>query len=152
MDTFNILKQLVDDYIVFAIELRKKHNNLLSLFGPRTEEIYHPGHEAFDNAVENWCRDFAASQPDPEEVDAALELLLFDAEKQDGKAPYWYLIAVQRHSLMLIPLLDEARKSALAQRFADQYPPRLQVPVQVQVYQALNPHASRRKFRLFGNT
>ena len=150
MDTFNILKQLVDDYIVFAIELRKKYTNLRSLFGPRTEEIYHPGHEAFDNAVENWCKDFAAADPTQEELEAALELLLFGAEAQDGKAPYWYLIAVQRHAALLIPLLDAQRKAALAARYAEQYPPRLQVPVQVQVYQALNPNPSRRKFRLFG--
>lgn len=149
MDRFNTLKQLVDDYIVFAIDLRKKHTNLRSLFGPRTEEIYHPGHEAFDTAVENWCKDFAA-QPTREELEAALDLLLFGAEAQDGKAPYWYLIAIQRHAVMLIPLLDEDQKAVLAQRYAEQYPPRLQVPVQVQVYQALNPTASRRKFCLFG--
>ena len=151
MDTFNSLKQLVDDYIDFAIELRKKHTNLRSLFGPRTEEIYHPGHEAFDTAVENWCKDFAASQPSQAELEAALDLLLLGAEEQEGKAPYWYLIAAQRHATLLIPLLDDDRKAALASHYASQYPPRLQVPVQVQVYQALNPKASRRKFRLFGN-
>ena len=150
MDTFNILKQLVDDYIVFAIELRKKHTNLRSLFGPRTEEIYHPGHETFDNAVENWCKDFAAANPTPEELDAALDMLLFHAEEQEGKAPYWYLIAIQRHATLLIPLLDEERKAALASRYAQLYSPKLQVPVQAQVYQMLSPAATRRKFRLFG--
>ena len=150
MDTLKILKQLMDDYIAFSIELRKKHTNLRSLFGPRTEEIYHPGHETFDTAVENWCKDFAASQPSQEELEAALDMLLFHAEEQESKAPYWYLIAIQRHATLLIPLLDEARKAALASRYAAQYPPRLQVPVQVQVYHALNPNPSRRKFRLFG--
>ena len=150
MDTINTLKQLVEDYIVFSIDLRKKHSTLRSLFGQRAEEVYHPGHETFDTSVENWVRDFAAAQPAPEEVETAVELLLFCAEDHKDEAPYWYLTAIQRHSIPLIPLLDESRKAALLDRYLALYPPRLQIPVQTQVHQALNPQASRRKFRLFG--
>ena len=149
MDKLFILKQLVDEYIAFALKLRKDTSDLRSLFGPRTEEINHPGHGQFDAAVENWVRDFAAGQPVQEELDAALEVLLFSSAGQENKAPYWYLTAIQRHSMLLIPMLNDRRRAALLKRFAAAYPPKRQVPIQTEVYQLLAPDSPRRSFRLW---
>ena len=67
----------------------------------------------------------------------ALELLLFAAVGQEGKAAYWYLAAVQRHGKLLIPMLDEDNRVQLAAAFAEQYPVRQQLPMQKELYQLL---------------
>ena len=145
MDRMNSLRQLIDDYIEFSTRLRKEHSTLRSLFGPRTEEIEHPGHQEFDAAVENWTRGFAASAPSQETLMAGLELLLFSARAQEGQPPYWYLTAIQRHSMMLIPLLEEGSRAVLAERFVGEYPPKRQVPSQTEIHKMLDPAAGNRK-------
>ena len=144
MDHINDLRRLIDDYIVFSVELRKEHSTLRSLFGPRTEEIHHPGHQEFDGAVEAWTKGFAAIQPSRDVLMAGLELLLFSAKAQEGQPPYWYLVAIQRHSMMLIPLLDDACRADLADRFAKEYPPKRQVPSQTEIHKMLDPAAGRK--------
>ena len=143
------LRQMVDDYIVFSLELRKKTSDLRSLFGPRTEEIEHPGHQEFDQAVENWTKEFAAAGPSGEALNAALEVLLFSAREQEARAPFWYLTAIQRHSMLLLPMLDDGAREALAARFAAAYPPKRQVPSQTQIHRMLDPAAGGRR-TLFG--
>lgn len=145
MERIDTLNKLVADYTAFALKLRKDTSDLRSLFGPRTEEINHPGHGEFDAAVESWVRDLAASQPGQEVLDAALEVLLFCALDQQDKAPYWYLTAIQRHGAMLIPLLEDGRRDALAARYTEAYPPRRQVPSQTQIHKLLAPGQRRRK-------
>ena len=145
MDHINSLRQLMDEYIAFSLELRKKTTDLRSLFGPRTEEIEHPGHQEFDRNVENWVAEFAASSPSQEELNTALELLLFRAKEQEGQAPYWYLTAIQRHSMELLPLVDEKHRSMLASRFAAEYPPKRQVPSQTQIHRMLDPSAEAKR-------
>ena len=144
MDHINDLRRLIDDYIVFSVELRKEHSTLRSLFGPRTEEIHHPGHQEFDGAVEAWTNEFAAIQPSRDVLMAGLELLLFSARAQEGQPPYWYLAAIQRHSMMLIPQLEEGSRAALAERFAGEYPPKRQVPSQTEIHKMLDPAAGRK--------
>ena len=139
MDQIKSLRRLIDDYVVFAVELRKEHSTLRSLFGPRTEEIHHPGHQEFDGAVENWTKEFAASDPTQETLKAGLELLLFSARAQEGQPPYWYLAAIQRHSMMLIPMLDDGGRGELADRFVNAYPPKRQVPSQMEIHKMLDP-------------
>ena len=144
MDRMNDLRQLIDDYVEFSTRLRKEHSTLRSLFGPRTEEIHHPGHQEFDASVENWTKEFAASGPSQEALKAGLELLLFSARAQDGQPAYWYLAAIQRHSMMLIPLLEAGSRAALAERFAREYPPKRQVPSQTEIHKMLDPAAGRK--------
>lgn len=150
MDRIDELRKLMDDYIVFSLELRKKTTDLRSLFGPRTEEIEHPGHGEFDGKVEQWAKDFAASAPDQEALTAGLALLLFAAGEQKNRAPYWYLTAIQRHAMVLIPLLDAEHRKQLLARFREEYPPRRQVPVQTQIHKMLDPGEKTGKIKLFG--
>ena len=145
MDHINSLRQLMDEYIAFSLELRRKTTDLRSLFGPRTEEIEHPGHQEFDRNVENWVAEFVTSNPSQEELKAALELLLFCAKEQENQAPYWYLTAIQRHSVVLLPLLDGEHRTLLAKRFAAEYPPKRQVPSQTQIHRMLDPVAGGRR-------
>ena len=145
MDNINSLRQLMDEYIAFSLELRKKTTDLRSLFGPRTEEIEHPGHQEFDRNVENWVAEFAASRPSGEELMAAMELLLFRAKEQENQAPYWYLTAIQRHSMVLLPLLDGESRAVLASRFSAEYPPKRQVPSQTEIHRMLDPVAGGRR-------
>ena len=144
------LQNLFQNYITYAAKLREETASVKSVLGMRDREIYDAGHQSFDNAVENWVKDFAENNPAQEELWKALELLLFAAVGQEGKAAYWYLAAVQRHGSVLIPMLDEDNRGRLAAAFAEQYPVRQQLPMQKELYQLLMKNQKQKKrFSLF---
>lgn len=144
------LQNLFQDYIAYAAKLREETASVKSVLGMREREIYDAGHKNFDNAVEKWAKDFAENNPAQEELRKVLELLLFAAVGQEGKAAYWYLAAVQRHGKLLIPMLDEDNRVQLAAAFAEQYPVRQQLPMQKELYQLLaKDQKQKKRFSLF---
>ena len=144
------LKELIQNYIIYAGKLREETASVKSVLGLRDREIYDAGHKTFDSAVESWAKAFAESGPSQEALLEALEILLFAAVGYEEKAPFWYLTAVQRHGKLLIPRLDEAHRAQLLEKFLVNYPVRQQLPMQKELYQLLMKDTKQKKrFFLF---
>lgn len=138
------LQKLFQDYIAYTGQLREETASVKSVLGLRDREIYDAGHKAFDKAVEEWAEAFCRETHTQEELQQALELILFTAVGYEEKSPYWYLCAVQRHAAKLIPLLDDPHRSVLREQFAQKYPGG-KLPIQREIQQLLQKGAPQKK-------
>lgn len=143
MDT---LRTLFDDYIAYAAKLRKETASIKSVLGMRDREIYDAGHRNFDEAVEKWVTAFAATEPTQQALKEALEIILFQAVGNEGKAAYWYLCAVQRHAMVLLPLLDDACQAEVLAQFEAQYPKGRRLPLQNDIVKLLSKGTGRKRW------
>ena len=97
----------------------------------------HPGdahcHEAMDQKVKELC-DRAAAEADAGEAAELTGAVFQSAMKWKGpEYARLMLLAIQRHTLVLIPLLEKEKKEELRALFEKNYPRRTRVPVQDQV-------------------
>ena len=139
------LQKLFQDYIAYAGKLREETASVKSVLGLRDREIYDAGHKEFDKAVEDWAEAFCQRTCSQEELLQALEVILFTAVGYEEKAPFWYLCAVQRHAVKLIPLLDDPHRTALRIRFEEQYPGGRRLPIQKDIYRLLQKGSEKKK-------
>lgn len=143
MDT---LRRLFQDYISYAGKLREETASVKSVLGFREREIYDSGHKTFDLAVEAWVDAFRESSPSQEALLEALDILLFSAVGYEGKAPYGYLCAVQRHGEKLIELLSPENRREMLARFDAHYPRGQRLPIQNDIGKLLAKDSRRRKW------
>ena len=143
------LDVMITKYVELAAELKRKVPAVSAIMGNK-EDVLHPGHRAFYDGVYDWVVRFAASEPGQEDLDQALELLLFSAQRYEKTAACWYLLAIQNHGKLLIPLLEDAGRESIRQRYGAVYPKRKQLPVQKEIYQMLG--GQKRKGFRFCNT
>lgn len=143
MDT---LRALFEDYIAYAAKLREETASIKSVLGMRDREIYDAGHKNFDEAVEKWVGAFAKTEPTQQVLQEALDVILLGAAGNEEKAAYWYLCAVQRHALVLIPLLDEASRAEMLARFEARYPKGQRLPLQNDIVKLLSKGTGRKKW------
>ena len=145
------LQKLFQDYITYAGKLREETASFKAVLGLRDREIYDAGHKEFDKAVEEWVEAFRRKNPGQEELLQALQIILFTAAGYEEKAPFWYLCAVQRHSMKLIPLLEEPGRKVLEENFEEKYPGGRRLPIQKDIYQLLQNGSDKKKkgFRKF---
>ena len=101
----------------------------------------HPGsaacHENMDKKVKELC-DRAAAEADAAEAGELAEAVFHSAV--DWKGPEYarlMLVAIQRHTLCLIPKLDPAGKESLRKWYEKAFPRRMRLPVQDQILSAL---------------
>ena len=141
------LRTLFQDYIAYAGQLREETASVKSVLGLRDREIYDSGHKTFDRGVADWVSAFAKTSPSQEDLLEALDILLFSALGYEGRSPYWYLCAVQRHAVLLIPLLNEDSKAKLLERFEARYPKGQRLPIQNDIFNQLS--GGRKKWCLF---
>lgn len=131
------LQAILREYDQAVQELQKKRRMLDGLLGMGN----HPGndacHELLDRRIEALCRE-AAEAGAPEEATALAEAILrAEGNWQGPEYARLMLVAVQRHTLSLIPLLPPDEKKRLAAWYEKQYPRRKRLPVQGQVLKAL---------------
>lgn len=131
------LKQLFADYIDFANALPRESTLQKLLTDHRSSPSEDPGHQQFYNNVAVWTAEFAAGSPSSEEIRQVVEFILFAAPEQQDKMSYWYLIAVQRHTLELIPGMEPSDRISLAPCFEAAYPKATRVPVQLDILDLL---------------
>lgn len=130
MRTAEELKTIFADYAALANSLPKTSPLKKFLQGGSDSSEQHPCHKVFFADVESWVRDFSAQEPSPEQRREALEVLLLTAADYKKQAPFWFMVAVQRHALSLIPGLEEDARLALVERYQALYPYNTQLPVQ----------------------
>ncbi len=128
--------QLIAAYEADVAVLGKQRRSIAGLFGLGSTPADDPCHERLDRAVGELCAR-AAEEP-PEEAAALTEAVL---KAENGFSGQEYarlsLIALQRHTMTLIPLLEEEKKAALAAWYRETYPRRKRLPVQDQILKAL---------------
>lgn len=142
------LKTLFREYADFVKELpRESTLQKLLMTGPHSGE--HPGHMAFYDAVGKWAAQLKEAAPSQEQLLQALEVLLFEANCYLNTEAHWFMVAAQRHALELIPLLEDANKSSLAERFAKNYPARMRMPMQQDILRMLEGKRKKKGFFSF---
>lgn len=140
------LDVMITEYVDLAAELKRKVPAISAIMGNK-EDVMHPGHRAFYDDVYDWVVRFAASDPRQEDLAQALEQLLFSAQQYEKTAACWYLLAIQNHGKMLIPLLEDEGRESIRQRYGAVYPKRKQLPVQKEIYQMLGgPKTKKSRF------
>ena len=131
------LQGILAEYDQAVQELQKKRKALDGILGLGN----HPGnaacHELMDRQVEALCRK-AGEEGSPGER-AALVRTIFETESAWRGPEYarLMLVAIQRHTLGILPGLEKADRDALAAWYQKQYPRRKRLPVQEQVLAAL---------------
>lgn len=130
------LDTMVTEYAELAIALRQKTSAVAAVMGNR-EDIRHPAHKSFYENVQVWTDTFAQTCPDQQKLIEALKILLLSAAEYENTAACWYLIAIQEHGKVLIPLLDERSKKELADAYCSAFPANRQLPLQKEVSKML---------------
>jgi len=151
MEKIQELKQLFQNYIGFANGLPRESAMQILFQDRKTRSSEHPGHDAFYSAVGEWTAEFRNRNPNQEELLEALDIFLFTAVAHKDSQAYWYLVAVQRHSLELLPLLEPSHREILGQRLASAYPRNRRMPVQQEILDVLQgKNRKKRGFFSFG--
>ena len=76
------LQKLIDEYVKWTQENRMAGKKIAVYLGLQVEQS--PKHAAFYEAVGEWAKTFASSQPEHEQTVAAVRLLLFSAGEHLG--------------------------------------------------------------------
>ena len=139
------LNHLIQEYVAFARTLKRESLVQKMFMDRRSNDSEHPAHMAFYEAVGQWARDFAASDPSQQELVPALERLLLTAQDYKDQMSYWYLLVVQGHAACLIPLLEDSARQHLLEIFEAQYPCREQLPVQKEIAGLLRGKTQEKK-------
>ena len=107
----------------------------------------HPGdaacHEIMDKKIQTLCDRVADEQEKSEEAAVLSEAILQQESQWTGPDfARLMLIAIQRHTLKLIPMLSEEKRFELGAWYHRQYPRRKKLPVQFQIDKALRENGS----------
>lgn len=130
------LQKLIDEYVKWTQENQMAGKKIAVYLGLQVEQS--PKHAAFYEAVGEWAKTFASSQPEHEQTVAALRLLLFSAAEHQGREAEWYLIAIQGYAKDFIGEQSEEEKAQLAQEYRKKYPSGRRLPLQNEIYSLLS--------------
>ncbi len=130
-------RDLMTIYDEAVQEVQRKRKPLDGVFGLGHHPGSDPCHDTMDSAVEELCRE--AAQTEDAAALAALTEAIFRAERAWDGPEYARLMlaAIQRHTLVLIPLLEPGERARLAEWYRKEYPRRKRLPVQDRVMAAL---------------
>lgn len=130
------LQKLIDEYVKWTQEHQMAGKKIAFYLGLQVEQ--NPKHAAFYEAVGEWAKTFASSQPEHEQTVAAVRLLLFSAGEHLGSEAEWYLIAIQGYAKDFIGQLSEEEKTQLAEGYRKKYPAGRRLPLQNEIYRLLS--------------
>ncbi len=138
------LSALYDRYFeeAAAAERNRKPMDGLLGFGKKPQDD--PCHDRFLDSVRDWLKDYSDTSPESSSVRDVLSRIYFisDGLEQSGSA-YWMLFAIHGLTLDLIPFLSSEDAAALKDRYARSFPRYTRLPVQKQVFKALEKQAGR---------
>ncbi|MBQ8073693.1 MAG: hypothetical protein IJ231_08025 [Clostridia bacterium] len=137
MNETAVFQAALAEYAQAVTEVQKSRKMFDGVLGLGNHPSNAPCHDVFDKKVESLCLE--AAEPENGAERAALVEAVFGAEGQ-WKGPEYarlMLIAAQRHTLPLLPLLAPESRKKLADWYRKTYPRRKRLPVQDQVLKAL---------------
>lgn len=139
-----MLQQLKARYGQYEQEMQKvlaKASPTDGLFGMGADPKAHPCHDYFYEAVEEWVREFEASQPSAEDAAEAAEWIIQAANAHRDTPVYWYMYAAQQLAAPLIPRMDPKRCRALVEWYDQAHRKIERMPAQQKLYKLLRKHA-----------
>ena len=138
------LLKLYTNYLADAnrAEMNRKPGD--GLFGLGKTPADDPCHDRFGEQLDAWLKTFVRTSPDSAVIRDVLHYI-YHAPKEhpEPKSSYWMLVAVHGLTRDLIPLLNPADASALAEDYTALYPRRERFPAQKQVLSALEKTAKQ---------
>ena len=103
-------------------------------------------HDILDRQIDLSVGKLCRSGPDEATAERAVRMLLFREDlAQWPLAAQWMLIAIQRHSLPLIPFLSPGVAAALYKAYSAQYRPWERLPAQNEILKALKEGGKDRR-------
>ena len=130
------LQKLIDEYVKWTQENRMAGKKIAVYLGLQVEQS--PKHAAFYEAVGEWAKTFASSQPEHEQTVAAVRTLLFSAGEHLGSEAEWYLIAIQNYAKDFLGELSTEEKAQLGEEYRKKYPSGRRLPLQNEIYRLLS--------------
>jgi hypothetical protein len=129
------LEQLYLDYIYQCRKIRAGEPFGARLLSSGRDSRSHPCHQAFyDDTEALLCRFLDQTLEDG----AYLVRWMLEAPYlYAGEEAHWYLLAVQKHSMLLIPRLDAPSKKQLCQWYNTLVPRHQRLPVQDEIAKML---------------
>ena len=125
------LEQLYLDYIHQCRKISAGEPYGARLLSTGRDSRNHPCHQNFCDAVENLLRQFLDQGL---EDGAYLVRWMLEAPfLYAGEDARWYLLAVQKHTLLLIPGLDASSKKQISQWYSTLVPKRQRLPIQDEI-------------------
>ena len=133
------LQQIYADYEKSLTQAHKRSSIFAGIFGQGSfdDARSDPCNREFLEKTEAWVTAFAASEPEKEAAEHVCFWILDAARNHRNRPVYWYYLVAQGYLKILIPVLlpDTCRKLAL--EFNRQYPKRIRLPIQEEVYRCL---------------
>ena len=138
MEMINEIYDLYDAYIKKVDELERNKKITAGLFGLTRGPKDDPCHDQFAEDLEAKLQAFAASDPDPAEVNSLLTFMFSVPLKyRDKQLIYWMFAAVHILTPDLIRLLNRADAEVLYEQYSRDYPRWERLPAQKKVLKAL---------------
>ena len=128
---------MMAEYDEAVTEVQKNRKMFDGVFGMGNHPGNAPCHDTLDRKIETLCRE-AADAPDAGQIRELLEAVY--AAPLGWNGPEYarlMLVAIQRHTLPLIPLLRVEDRAELSAWYQKAWPRRKRLPVQEEVLKAL---------------
>lgn len=143
MNTLEQLRQLYEDYAAQAGAAKAKSPYFASVLNLGNDHRNHPCHDQFYQNVAALIGDFAAAEPQAQEVAPVLQWLLQTAAFHREEPTYWYLYAIHGLAFPLIELADGPTCAQLHSWYDQHYRRVERMPVQDKVYKLLGKRAKK---------
>ena len=136
------LRACYRDYEAQVEEAASRARPTDGIFGFRGGVKDDPCHSRFAEALRAMLADYAASEPDPDEVGEVLLFMMEEPRLYRGHpSAAWMLQAVQGLTMDLVPLLRPDAAAALAAAYEKDYPRSKRLPVQNELLKRLKQRA-----------
>ena len=153
-----MLNQLFAYYDAYERELLEKYakaSPFAGVLGMGNHPKDDPCNEVFYHNVENWTRKFLAGTPSQQEAEVAANWMLKLAQVHRDDKTCMFCYAIQSHATGLIPLMGREQALQLQKWYDNAYPSRERLPIQREVYKALEKRSGQpgpKKRGLFSRT
>ena len=141
-----MLDQLFAYYNSYEKELLERYDKASPMAGilgigqhPKDDRC----NEVFYENVQNWTREFLAGSPSQQDAEAAVSWMLKLAQEHRQDKTYWFCYAIQAHTKDLIPMMSQEKALELQKWFDGAYPIRERLPIQQEVYKALEKRSGK---------
>ena len=144
------LQAYYDDYEEKLRKLYDKMSPMAGVWGMGNHPKDDPCNEVFYENVESWTREFLAGSPSSQEAEDAANWILRLAYAQRNKQTFWFCSAIQIHAKGLIPLMGQGAALELQNWYDEAYPVLERLPIQREVYKALEKRSGKAGAKKFG--
>ena len=129
------LEQLYRDYIAQCRKLSAAEPIGARFLSPGKDARNHPCHQEFYDSVRNLLEQFL--QQGIDEGEHMLRWMLEAPYLHAGEEAQWYLLAVQRHAVLLIPGLDAPTRRRIGRWYKKLVPSHQRLPIQDELIRML---------------